>query len=461
MLGISDVEQIDKAARALLQDPGIRVEDDEIVSRLLACGAKPGAAAQVVRFPGEMVKEYLSLAPEQFSIMDRQDRKRQISPDGESAFWTAAALFYLDRKGFRPLERQDLADFAWVIENLPEVEAIVGTATEDTPPPHRDFVGFRIMAENTRKHLRPLSFTPRGGEAMIEMARVLSGGKPLRENPIFSVGFTAHGPLRWTNLALGVFKATAGHRIPCTVNGEPMAGATGPVTLAGTAVVGTAEILSGILINQVLEPGRPCFFNLGFAHVMDMRFGFAVTGGPENCLFAAAGAELARFYHIPSASWICSDSLRYDAQNAMEKTLAALTHVQSRVSIVWGVGSFESEKTISPVQAVIDDEIVRMVRKYQAGVRVSPETLALDEIRRVGITGEFMSSPHTYEHFRGSIFEPRLGVRLQRSLADERSNLIARAEDRVETLLSSPRPPTMGEEMREELLKIEKTYAQL
>ncbi len=252
LLTTVDIEQIDRAARALLEDPGVRVEDDEVIAKLLACGAKPGAGAQVVRFPAGMVKEYLALAPENFSLQDRAGGRRTVSPDGDSAFWTAAALFYLDRKGFRPIERKDLADFAWVIENLPEVEAVVGTATEDTHPPYRDFVGFRIMAENTKKHLRPLSFTPRGGEAMIEMARVLLGGKPLRENPIFSVGFTAHGPLRWTNLALGVFKTTAGQGIPCTVNGEPMAGATGPVTLAGTAVVGTAEILSGIVINQVL-----------------------------------------------------------------------------------------------------------------------------------------------------------------------------------------------------------------
>ena len=459
MLSVSDIERIDRAAKALLEDPGVRVEDDEIVEKLLSCGAKPGAAAQVVRFPAAMFKEYISLVPERFSLGDRKGGRREVSPDGDSTFWTAAALFFLDRKGFRPIERKDLADFSWIVETLAEVDAIVGTATEDTPPPYRDFVGFRIMAENTRKHLRPLSFTPRGGEAMVEMARVLSGGKPLRENPLFSIGFTAHGPLRWTNLALGVFKSTAGHGIPCTVNGEPMAGATGPVTLAGTAVVGAAEILSGLIINQVLEPGRPCFFNLGFAHVMDMRFGFAVTGAPENCLFAVAGAELARFYRVPSASWICSDSLGYDAQNAMEKTLAALTHAQARVSAVWGIGSFESEKTISPIQAVIDDEIVRMVKKYLAGIRVNDETIALDEIRRVGITGEFMTSPHTYQYFRGNIFEPRLGIRLPRSNARERDNLIARAEDRVEALLAASRPPTMDEQTRNELLKIEARYS--
>jgi len=100
-----------------------------------------------------------------------------------------------------------------------------------------------------------------------------------------------------------------------------------------------------------------------------------------------------------------------------------------------------------------------MVRKYLAGIRVNDETLALEEIRRVGISGEFMSSPHTFQHFRGNIFEPRLGVRLQRSLADARSNLIARAEDRVDALLVAPRQPTLDEATRKELLRIEERYS--
>jgi trimethylamine--corrinoid protein Co-methyltransferase len=460
MLSQTDIEKIDQAARALLENPGVRVEDEEVVNKLLQSGAKSGSESRVVRLPPEMVKEFLSLTPRRFFLADRTGNKREVTAETESCFWTGAALFYLDRAGLRLIYQKDLADFSRVIEALPNVEAIVGTSTEDTPPRHRDFVGFRIMAQNTRKHLRPLSFTPRGGEAMIEMGRVLSGGKALRENPIFSVGFTAHGPLRWTSLALGVFKATAGHGIPATINGEPMAGASSPVTLAGTAAVGTAEILSGIIINQVLEPGRPCFFNLGFAHVMDMRSAFPVTGGPENALLAVAGAELARYYRIPSASWMCSDSLLYDGQNALEKMLGALTHAQARVSVIWGVGSAESEKTLSPVQAVIDDEIIGMVRKYLSGFRVDDSCLALEEIRRVGITGEFLSSNHTLTHFRGAFFEPRILTRAQRSAAGENQSLVFRAEKVVERLLASDRAPILEEAVERELIKIEKKYSE-
>ena len=459
MLNESEIDRIDGAAKELLEDPGIKIDDEEILRRLLASGAKPGTASGAVRFPEEMVKEFLSLAPESFFLADRAGGRGMVSPDSPSRFWTGAALFYLDRKGLRLIEKKDLADFSRIVETLSNVDVIVGTSMEDTPPSHRDFVGFRIMAANTRKHLRALSFSPKGGEAMIEMARVLSGEKGLKENPVFGVGFTAHGPLRWTSLALGVFRSTSGHGIPCTVNGEPMAGASAPVTLAGTAAVGTAEILSGIVINQMLEPGRPCFFNLGFSHVMDMRNGFAVTGGPENALLAVAGADLARYYGIPSVSWMCTDSLHYDGQNALEKTLACLTHAQARVSAVWGVGSVESEKTISPVQAVIDDEIIGMVKRYLAGFRVDDESIALDEIRRSGISGEFLSSEHTLSHFRGAIFEPKILVRAQRSQRVEGEDMVQRAERAVEQVLSSDREPILEPEVERELLRIEKRYS--
>ncbi len=461
MLSESDIERIDRAAKDLLENPGVKIDDEEIVKRLLASGAKPGTNSLVVRFPERMVEEYLSLAPERFFLADRAGGKREISPDTPSCFWTGAALFYLDRKGLRLIEKKDLADFSRIVETLSNVDVIVGTSTEDTPPPHRDFVGFRIMAENTRKHLRALSFTARGGEAMIEMAKVLSAEKSLKENPIFGIGFTAHGPLRWTSLALGVFKATSGYGIPCTINGEPMAGASAPVTLAGTAAVGTAEILSGIVVNQILEPGRPCFFNLGFSHVMDMRKGFAVTGGPENALLAVAGADLARHYRIPSVSWMCTDSLLYDGQNALEKMLACMTHAQARVSAVWGVGSVESEKTLSPVQAVIDHEIIGMVKRYLAGFIVDDESIALDEIRKVGISGEFMSSEHTLAHFRGAIFEPRILVRTQRSQKSEGEDMVRKAEKAVEQVLASEREPILEPEVARELLRIEKRYSEL
>jgi len=78
---------------------------------------------------------------------------------------TEEALFYLDRKGFRPIERKDLADFAWVIENLAEVECIVGTATEDTPPPPTGISWGSASWRRKRKNISaPSPLLPEGGK---------------------------------------------------------------------------------------------------------------------------------------------------------------------------------------------------------------------------------------------------------------------------------------------------------
>jgi hypothetical protein len=50
-----------------------------------------------------------------------------------------------------------------------------------------------------------------------------------------------------------------------------------------------AEALSGLTIAQLLEPGRPIVFNLGFSH-LDMKVAETLTGSPEGGFRAAGGA---------------------------------------------------------------------------------------------------------------------------------------------------------------------------
>ena len=294
----------------------------------------------------------------------------------------------------------------------------------------------------------------------MEMARVFLDGKSIREKPIFSMGFTAHGPLRWTNLALDIFYTSSGHGIPLMVNGEPMAGATSPVTLAGALTVGNAEIIGGIVLNQVLEPGRPCIHNLGFAHVLDMRTGVAVTGAAENCLLAAAGAQLARSYKLPSASWMSSDAMLADSQSAIEKTLAALSHAAAGVSLVWGAGTLESELCISLAQTVLDDEIIGQVRRLLKGIQVDEETMARELIEQVGPCGNFLAADHTIAHFREEIYESGLFCRVQREKWEAVGGKALQevAGERAEMLIERAAPLEVTAEQDTALEEIERKF---
>ena len=97
-----------------------------------------------------------------------------------------------------------MARMARLLDQLKNCYGVFGLALDDVPPQARDVVGLRFMAEKTKKHIRVLCFTPKGVEMMTEMKQVVG------DFPWFSIGFTAHGPLRWTHLALDIYRQSAG-----------------------------------------------------------------------------------------------------------------------------------------------------------------------------------------------------------------------------------------------------------
>jgi len=445
----SEVEKIHAASLDLLETVGVRLEHEEVVQKVIRAGGRPGSGTFDVCFPRELVRDCLALAPCLVELHGVDGRLTSLRSDSDPVFWTCPVLYTWDGEQRREILQPDLTRICRLGNRLPNLQGMMGVALADVPPLQRDFVGVRIMAESSRKHVRALCFSGSGMEALAEM-------KPLLPGNWFSIGFTAHGPLRWTHLALDVFLKSAGQKIPVTINGEPMAGVTGPVTLAGNVVVGNAEILAGIVVNQILEPGRPVIYNLGLAHVFDMKHATAITGGPENALLAHASAELGRYYRLPSSSWVSTESLFEDEQAALEKTLGFLTHISSGVNLQWGMGQLESEMTISLAQLVIDNEIIDFVRRYRRGLRVDDESISLQTIREVGISGTFLEHEHTLQHFRQEIYHPQI---LNRSARTPDSRPLAEvAREKAEQLLREEPEFGLANEVSAELRRIEEYY---
>lgn len=433
----------------ILEEIGVRLEHDEVAEKVIKAGAKAGPDAQVVRFPREMVEEHVKQSPSEVRLDDRAGGGATLAPDAPSVFWTNPGLNIREGDVVREIQSRDLAEIARLCDSLPNVSGVMGMAMSDVTPRHRDFTGVRVIAESCRKHVRALCFTPTGMEALSEMKAVFPGNW-------LSIGFTAHGPLRWTNLALDIFLKSAGGGIPATINGEPMAGVTGPVSLAGAAAVGNAEILSGIVVNQVLEPGRPLIYNLGLAHVFDMKSATAVTGGPENALFATISAEMGRFYDVPSSSWVSTESVYDDSQASLEKMFGIHTHTDARVSLIWGLGQLESEKTISLAQLVIDDEMIAYARHFQKGAAVNDDTLQYELIKEVGIGGSYLETEHTLMNFREHLWIPELLNR--RAREDCPGPLGEAAGARAREILAADTEEKIGADELEELKKIEAAY---
>ena len=329
-----------EAAYRVLEETGIQVDHPGIFQKLCEAGCREKEGTKRVYLPRELVQEKLRLCPASARFADRQGNVYTAQPGGPSFFWTGNALNFTRDKKTRPITERDFADFCRVVDALPFIQGVVGTNLSEYPPEAKDFVGFRVMMENTSKHLRPCIYTPQGAAIIVEMALayLAETGEDVKAHPIVSTGYTTVSPLHWTREGLEVYARTAGYGMPVMINSECISGATSPVSLAGTLVLANAEALSGIVINQVLEPGRPCTYNLGFSHVMDMKAAEPTTGAPENGLLGAAGAAFARDLNLPSAAWTCSYFICVDSQSAFERAVVGLVQLLGGATSYGGRG---------------------------------------------------------------------------------------------------------------------------
>ncbi len=404
LLTRDEIAEIHDTSLHLLETVGVKVDHVVVRDKLRAAGAEADPDGAAVRIPRVLVGQCVETAPRNIRLANRMGDCAQVGADGGTVFWGGNALCIARGRDRKEMEADDLAELTRLMDALSSVHAVVGTSIADYPPPVRDFVGFRILAENSRKHLRPVIFSPDGPLAIIDMAETLSDGVSLAERPVVSFGYSIVSPFHWTAAALELFIRTSGRGLPMMVNSEPLAGGTAPVTLAGLLAQANAEALSGVVILQVLEPGRPTVFNLGFAHMLDMRTAVATSGAVQDALVASAGAEIARHHGLPSASWISSDNSICDAQSVLEKSLTAMLHARAGVNIIWGIGQLETEITLSPEQAVIDDEMAAQLLRAQRGVEVSAETLAVEVIREGAASGTGMNAGR---HWPRILAQPR------------------------------------------------------
>lgn len=451
-----ELARINDRSLDLLEEVGLRIDHEAVTQKLLAAGCRE-LASGMISFPRELVADCLEQAPSEVVIAPVEGEPATIGPGGETLFWTGNALSYVEGDEARPITEPELIALARLTDALEHVHGAVGTTINEIPAQFRDFVGCRVMAQHTRKHLRPCIYTPYGGAAIVEMGCVLADPAPLRERPVVSFGYTVVSPLHWTEPGLELFVQTSGHGAPMMINSEPTAGATSPVTLGGTLMLANAEALSGVVIVQTLEPGRPCVFNLGFAHTMDMRHAITRTGGPENGIMGAIGAEFARMRGLPSASWMSTESMVADEQAAWEKMNVGLMHALAGVNIIWGIGQLESQRTMSPEMMVIDNEIVGAALRAARMPTVDDDALAYEVIAEMAAVPDYLSHPHTLDHFRTELFEADLGFvgRREGWQAAGACTARERARARVEQILSEPAVSRLDEGRERELLSIE------
>jgi len=107
----------------------------------------------------------------------------------------------------------------------------------------------------------------------------------------------------------------------------------------------------------------------------------------------------------------------------------------------------------------MDDEIAAMVKRVVQGIDVSDELMAVDLIKKVGISGNFLRQKHTMKHIRSEQVQANLLDRRMRGGWEKKGakDLHQVSVEKAKEILASHKPTPLEDGLKEELIKIAKS----
>jgi trimethylamine--corrinoid protein Co-methyltransferase len=459
-LNEEDVNKIHQTSLKILEEIGVKVEMEEALQIFGKHGAKIDGG--IVRIPASLVEEALKIIPHKFLLAGQDEKNDLILEDKKVYLGTGgAALTVLDLETgeARPGTLKDIAQLAKLVDALENVHFYLRPCIpQDVPKEAMDINQFYASLSNTTKHVMAAAQSVRTARDVIEMARMLTGGKDaLLKRPIISfVTSWMVSPLHFATETTRVLLEIVRNKIPVALSSAPMAGSTSPVTLAGTLAQVHAEQLSGIVLTQLANPGCPILYG-AIPSMADLKTMGYVGGGIEFGLMNAAISQMAQSIQVPNYNSAgLTESKIPDIQAGYEKAYSLCLCVLAGSNYIHhAAGMLESMRAVSYEQFVIDDEIIGMALRLLRGIQIDEETLGFEAIREVGPAGNFLSSMHTVKFMRQEYFRQTLSDRQSREAWEKSESLDGRerARRKARGILKTHSPKTIDPKIDQEIRK--------
>ena len=447
------------AALEILERTGAKVFNKEALETLKKGGAR--VEGELARIPVGLSEWAVRTAPSQVLLWDRNGEDRLVLEGNNTYFGPGPTNTYhidpFSEQRRRPILK-DTENVAKVCDALPNIDFVedLGTPTGVTTN-LSDVYAFSAMVKNTKKPIVHWGFDTDQYQDMLDIAAAVKGDiEELQKRPFVALYSEPSSPLMHSNEAIGKAIFAARNKIPIVYTPCNIAGATDPATLAGTLALGVAECLVGIVVTQLLREGTPIIMG-GVYGIMDMHSTVFSYGSPEFMQLQAGIAEVAHYMNLPVFGTAgCTDSHALDAQAAAEAAMSILVAIEAGANLVHDVGYTGFGGAGSIFQLVMGDEIVGMVRRIVRGIEVDEETLALEDIDRAGPGGEFLSSVHTYKHFKTETWFPTLFNRMRYNdwKAAGGTSMGDRIKEKARQLISEYHPPALPDKVVREIDQI-------
>lgn len=401
--------RIHDASIDLLGSVGVAFNEPEALEIFAANGFK--VDGKTVFMNEAQVRKALDTAPSRFTVTARNPDKSVAIGEDDFVFVPGygAPFISLPDGGQREATMADYDNFCKLVQTSKTIDmnGFMMVEPNDVAPDtaHLDMMFSSIVLCDKPFMGSPVS--KQGARDCVEMAAILWGGKDRLADvgPVSVSLINSLSPLQFSDEMTGSLIELARTNQACVIASLIMAGSSGPVTLSGVLTVQNAEILAGITLAQLVNPGTPVIYG-STSSAMDMRSGGLSIGCPELSMVVSATAQMARFYNLPSRSGGgLTDAHFPDAQAAGESLLALSTAARNGINFVLhATGILGSYISMSFEKFLIDEEYCGVVRHLLKPIDFSKEAIDLEMIKTVGIGGQYLTQPKTFKLCRTEFY---------------------------------------------------------
>ena len=299
---LSDDEKqfIHEKTLQVLAEVGIAFNSPKAIALLEAAGAQVDRQALTAKLTWDVIEPALKTVPKTILLAGRDEAHDVVlggdrmlcTSDGMTTYW------YDDLTGERRAgTSDDLVAITRLSEALPEIDYLWPTIqTGDVDGDLMPLAMQAIMVRNSMKHVQDEVRTPEMVGPIVEIYEAACGAA-LTERPYFSVTNCTIAPLQHDKEMTEAGLMLCKRGVPIFVLPMPQVGTTGPGTVLSDCIVNMAELLSGIVLYQLANPGCATISGVG-AGVADMRTGGYIAAGPEIGLINMICVEMSKFYGL-------------------------------------------------------------------------------------------------------------------------------------------------------------------
>jgi trimethylamine--corrinoid protein Co-methyltransferase len=395
ILSDEDIESIHKSTLDVLKETGVIIDHKKALDLFKRSDCIVDYDKKRVRMPEALVECELKRAPSSYRMKAR-NRAKDLIVGGNTVYFKGAPGFYAadienntwETRSFTRKEYYDYVTITDVLENLHLQGPYPIFGFDGIPDCMKIVEGIAAKFRNSSK----ANYDAGGFDTYffgIKMAQTL--------NTEFSAPICASSPLTFYKEQIDIAFALAEAKFPAFTISGCSYGGSGPVTIAGSIVLDNAEVIAGVVLLQLINPGQPVC-TIDQTNPLNMKTGSPNFDNIASALHMAAGTQIWRKYGIPHmfAAAGYTNAKKLDIQCGYERGINAIIQALCGANFIMLHGGIYGEYTAHPLAAIIDDDIAGMVGRFIEGVEVNSETIALELIEEVGpAPGFYLNKEHT------------------------------------------------------------------